>query len=153
MLCSFFSRICVRQPANSSSTLWFMPTDTSMNFTRYVHAKHLPSAKDDKRSRVLKRSPTQINRHPMTNTALGSSFNQCNIGSAYKPWVDTARERARSILLAAKMTARLRNKSMSCSIVSICSARVKEDLSTTEKMIRNASARSSSSCGKLNGKN
>lgn len=67
------------------------------------------------------------------------------------PCVDTARERAKSILFAAKMTARLRNKSMSCSMVNICSARVKEDLSTTENTTRNASALSSSSCSSGSG--
>lgn len=78
-----------------------------------------------------------INNIQLTSTDWPHWFNV--------PCVDTARERAKSILFAAKMTARLRNKSMSMSIVNICSARVKDALSTTEKMTRNASALSSSS--------
>lgn len=127
-----------------------MPTDTSMNFTRYVHARHLPSAIYGHTRK--KNKPTRLQ-------TLATSFNQLFSAMGIhegvdRPCVETALERARSILLAAKMTARLRSKSMSCSIVSICSARVKEDLSTTENTIRNASALSSSSCrNKLNGKN
>lgn len=48
--CSFFRRICVRMPASSSSTLWLIPTETSTNLARYVHAKHRLSAmKSEKR--------------------------------------------------------------------------------------------------------
>lgn len=44
--CSFLSRICVNVPASNSSTLWLMPTETSMNFARYVQAKHFPSGRE-----------------------------------------------------------------------------------------------------------
>lgn len=46
--CSFLSRICVNVPASNSSTLWLMPTETSMNLARYVQAKHFPSADKEK---------------------------------------------------------------------------------------------------------
>lgn len=41
--CCRFRRIWFRIPTSNSSTLWLIPTDTSMNFALYVHARHLPS--------------------------------------------------------------------------------------------------------------
>lgn len=43
-LAAIFSRIWLRMPTSSSSTLWLMPIEISMNLHRYVHARHLPSA-------------------------------------------------------------------------------------------------------------
>lgn len=41
--CTSLSRIWFRIPTSSSSTLWLIPTEISMNLARYVHARHLPS--------------------------------------------------------------------------------------------------------------
>lgn len=51
--CFFFSRIWVSMPTSSSSTLWLMPTDISMYFTRNVQAKHLPSANEQAEKKKL----------------------------------------------------------------------------------------------------
>lgn len=48
------------------------------------------------------------------------------------PCEDTARERAKSILLATRIMARVRSSSMSINEASSCSACVNDDLSTTE---------------------
>lgn len=42
---SSFKRICVKMPTRSSSTLWLMPTEVSMNLQSYDVAILLPSAK------------------------------------------------------------------------------------------------------------
>lgn len=41
---SNFNRICVSNPTNNSSTLWFMPTDVSINLQSYAVAVVFPSA-------------------------------------------------------------------------------------------------------------
>jgi hypothetical protein len=46
-------------PASSSSTLWFMPTDTSINFTRKVQAKHLPSINNERENTCVSRCSEQ----------------------------------------------------------------------------------------------
>lgn len=48
------------------------------------------------------------------------------------PWEDTARDRAKSILLATNITGRVRIRSISMNDVNNCSAWVNEALSTTE---------------------
>lgn len=56
--CSRFNRIWLRIPTRSSSTLWLIPTDISINFARYVQARHFPSEIQKK-----KKTNTQIILH------------------------------------------------------------------------------------------
>lgn len=42
--CSCFSRICVKMPTNSSSTLWLIATEVSIYLQSQEVAMHLPSA-------------------------------------------------------------------------------------------------------------
>lgn len=62
------------------------------------------------------------------------------------PCDETALERAKSILLATMITGRVRIKSKSCNVISSCSTRVNDALSTHEYTNMNASALTYSSC-------
>lgn len=85
-----------------------------MNFARNVQAKHLPSVPLDD-----------------MNLIITDNYNKLDI-YIYIPCDDTALERAKSILLATKIMARVRSSSMSINEESNCSACVNDDLSTTE---------------------
>lgn len=65
---------------------------------------------------------------------------------AFIPCDETALERAKSILLATMITGRVRIKSKSCNVISSCSTRVNDALSTHEYTNMNASALTYSSC-------
>lgn len=115
--CSFFTRICVKVPAKSSSTLWLIPTDTSTNFARNVHAKHFPSV--DK----AKKKAERIKFYKVTQMSL-HKFDL--------PWLEIARDLAKSILFPTRIQQRDLSKSMSWRRLKKYSARVNEALSTTE---------------------
>lgn len=102
-------------PTRSSSTLWLIPTEISMNLERVVHARHFPS----------KHAHRLVDGHASTVYVL--------------PWVDTALLLAKSILLATKMAGRPLSKSKSCNRFSSASAFRKLALSTTEYSTTKAS--------------
>lgn len=101
-------------PTRSSSTLWLIPTDISINLERVVHARHFPS----------KHAHQLVQVTPLLYVL---------------PWVDTALLRAKSILLATKMAGLPRSKSKSCNRFSSASAFRKLALSTTEYRTTKAS--------------
>lgn len=94
-----------------------------------------------KQFRLRRHNTQKPHRFPIsTETRKNKTFQRNS------PCVDTALERAKSILLATMITGRDRIKSMSCSDCTNCSTRVNDDLSTTEKTSTNASLFSNSSC-------
>lgn len=66
----------------------------------------------------------------------------------HSPCAETARDLAKSILLATRIIGRVLIKSISCRRDRICLDRVNDSLSTTEYTTRYASAFSNSSCNK-----
>lgn len=82
---SSLSRICDSSPTSSSSTLWLIPTEVSINLQSYWVAICLPSAK--LRKKIGQNFPPQKNK------------------ANFSPSEVTIRLRARSALLATRMTA------------------------------------------------
>lgn len=62
-------------PTRSSSTLWLMPTEISMNLARYVHARHLPSENSNvENQKTLKVNPSKDPPSAPMGSLAGPSY-------------------------------------------------------------------------------